>query len=431
MRGVRVESLESGRPEMRQTLDRAEKFLNLVALLAALLSAVAVALAARGFAAAHLDDCAMLRVLGQSQRTIALSYTFEFAVIGVAASALGVADRLSGALRLPRAAGRPGRSPRLPAPTLWPVAFGMGMGLTLLFAFGLPPVLQLAQVPPLRVIRRDLGNLKPASAAVLAVGVVGFAALLMAASSDLKLGAIAVGGFAVAALLFAGLSWLAVKLLRLSVNEATAPRWLVLATRQISARPAYAVVQVSALAVGLLALVLLVLLRTDLDRELAQGHAAGRAQPLRHQRACPSRATPSRRSLRDAGVQRFDWYPMIRGRLVAVNGRTVTPDDYVEDRAKRLVDREFNLSASAAQPPHNEIVAGRWQPEERGAVSVEEGIAQHAGPEAGRHAALRHRRHARRREDHFAAQGGLELDARQLLRDLPGEPAGRTCPSPT
>jgi putative ABC transport system permease protein len=56
---------------MRQTLDRAEKFLNLVALLAALLSAVAVALAARGFAANHLDDCAMLRVLGLSQRTIA------------------------------------------------------------------------------------------------------------------------------------------------------------------------------------------------------------------------------------------------------------------------------------------------------------------------------------------------------------------------
>ena len=91
VRGVRVESLEAGRPEMSRTMDRAEKFLNLVALLAALLSAVAVALAARGFAASHLDDCAMLRVLGLSQRTIALSYTFEFALIGLLASALGVA----------------------------------------------------------------------------------------------------------------------------------------------------------------------------------------------------------------------------------------------------------------------------------------------------------------------------------------------------
>ncbi|HET8744175.1 MAG TPA: FtsX-like permease family protein, partial [Ramlibacter sp.] len=91
VRGVRVESLEGGRPEMRQTLDRAEKFLNLVALLAALLSAVAVALAARGFASRHLDDCAMLRVLGQSQRAIAGSYAFEFTVVGLFASVLGVA----------------------------------------------------------------------------------------------------------------------------------------------------------------------------------------------------------------------------------------------------------------------------------------------------------------------------------------------------
>ncbi len=66
LRGTSVESLESGRGDMRQTMDRAEKFLNLVALLAAMLSAVAVALAARGFAASHLDDCAMLRVLGLS-----------------------------------------------------------------------------------------------------------------------------------------------------------------------------------------------------------------------------------------------------------------------------------------------------------------------------------------------------------------------------
>jgi putative ABC transport system permease protein len=340
-----------------------------------------VALAARGFAAKHLDDCAMLRVLGQSQRTIAWSYTVEFALIGAAASALGVAIGYAvHFVFLLLLAGLIGDA--LPMASFWPVAFGLGMGLTLLFAFGLPPVLQLAQVPPLRVIRRDLGNLKPASMAVLAIGVAGFAALLMAASSDLLLGAIAVGGFAGAAVLFAGLSWLAVKALRWSVNEATAPRWLVLATRQISARPGYTVVQVSALAVGLLALVLLVLLRTDLIASWRK--ATPPDAPNRFViNVMPEQSEAFRKALSDAGVKRYDWYPMIRGRLVAVNGKPVSPEDYTEDRAKRLVDREFNLSNSATQPAHNEVVAGTWTPEERDAASVEEGIATTLGLKLG------------------------------------------------
>ncbi len=373
VRGVRVESLETGRPEMRQTMDRAEKFLNLVALLAAMLSAVAVALAARGFAANHLDDCAMLRVLGQSQRTIALSYTLEFMLIGLGASALGLLIGfavhhvfvllLAGLV-----------DAALPAASLWPVAFGMGMGLTLLFAFGLPPVLQLAQVPPLRVIRRDVGNLKPASLAVLGIGVAGFAALLLAASSDITLGLIAVGGFAAAVLVFAALSWLAVQLLRRSVNEATAPRWMVLATRQISARPAYAVVQVSALAVGLLALVLLVLLRTDLIsswRKATPPNAPNRFII----NVMPDQGTAFRKVLQEAGVASYDWFPMIRGRLVAINGKAMSPDDFVDDRAKRMVDREFNLSNSASLPQHNHVVAGKWADNEPGTISVEESIA--------------------------------------------------------
>ncbi|HSV51663.1 MAG TPA: FtsX-like permease family protein, partial [Burkholderiaceae bacterium] len=375
VRGVRVESLESGRPEMRQTMDRAEKFLNLVALLAALLSAVAVALAARGFAANHLDDCAMLRVLGQSQRTIALSYSFEFALIGLFASALGVAIGFAVHYVFVLLLAGLVEAAALPAASFWPVGFGLGMGLTLLFSFGLPPVLQLAQVPPLRVIRRDVGNLRPASLAVVGIGMTGFAALLLAASSDLQLGLIAVGGFAAAVLVFAALSFVAVKLLRRSVNEATAPRWLVLATRQISARPAYAVVQVSALAVGLLALVLLVLLRTDLISSWRR--ATPPDAPNRFViNVMPEQGDAFQKALRDAGVQKYDWYPMIRGRLVAINGKTVTPDDFTEDRAKRLIDREFNLSNTATQPPHNPLVAGAWTAEEQGAISVEEGIAK-------------------------------------------------------
>ena len=381
IRGVRLESLESGSPEMKQTLDRAEKFLNLVALLAALLSAVAVAIVARGFAAKHLDDCAMLRVLGQPQRTIAAAYAFEFVLAGLFASALGVAIGFSvhyGFVLL--LAGLVETA--LPAATLWPVAFGMGMGLTLLLAFGLPPVLQLASVPPLRVIRRDVGNLKPASIAVLGVGMLGFAALLVAASSDLKLGLIAVGGFAGAVLLFAAASYAAVKLLRASVNEDVAPRWLVLATRQLSARPAYAVVQTSALAVGLLALMLLVLLRTDLVdswRKATPPDAPNRFVI----NVQPEQGEAFKKALTDGGVTKYDWYPMIRGRLVAVNNKPITPDDFTDDRAKRLVDREFNLSNAAQQPAHNKTVAGVWTVEEKGAISVEEGIAKTLGLKLG------------------------------------------------
>jgi putative ABC transport system permease protein len=381
LRGLRVESLATGRPEMRQTLDRAGKFLNLVALLSALLAAVAVGIASRDFASRHLDDCAMLRVLGLPQRTIALQYIAEFTAIGLLASVAGVllgfAVHYVFVLLL---AGVVESS--LPAPSVWPALFGVGVGLTLLIGFGLPPVLQLAQVPPLRVIRRDVGALKPASIAVLSAGAIGFAALLLAVSSDLKLGLIAVGGFAAAIAVFALLSWIAVLLLQRAVPEARAPRWLVLATRQIAARPAFAVLQVSALSVGLLALVLLVLLRTDLIASWRQ--ATPKDAPDRFViNVQPDQSAAFRQRLESAGVKHYDWYPMIRGRLVAINGKSVRPEDYKEDRAQRLLDREFNLSNDADLPAHNLLASGRWTRNEADSVSVEEGLAQTLGLKLG------------------------------------------------
>ena len=381
LHGLRVESLATGRPEMRQTLDRASKFLNLVALLAALLAAVAVGIASREFASRHLDDCAMLRVLGLPQRTIALQYLIEFSAVGLIASAAGVllgfAVHYVFVLLLAGLV-----ESALPAATLWPALFGIGVGFTLLMGFGLPPVLQLAQVPPLRVIRRDVGALKPASIAVLAAGAIGFAALLLAVASDVKMGLIAVGGFAAAIAVFALLSWLAVMLLRRAVPESRAPRWLVLATRQIAARPAFAVLQVSALSVGLLALVLLVLVRTDLIDSWRA--ATPKGAPNRFViNLQPDQGDAFRQRLAAAGVKGYDWYPMIRGRLVAINGKSVKPDDYADERAKRLLDREFNLSHAATLPAHNLLAGGLWTPDEKDAVSVEEGLAQTLGLKIG------------------------------------------------
>ena len=381
VRGIQVESMESGRPEMRQTLDRAEKFLNLVALLAALLCAVAVALAARTFASKHLDGCALLRVLGQSQKTLSVAYAFEFITAGLAASLLGVIMGygihhafiwlLAGLVDV-----------QLPPSSGAPALLGLGMGLTLLLAFGLPPVLQLAKVPAMRVIRRDMGGLQPASLGVLLTGLVGFAGALMWASRDVKLGLMTVGGFAIATLMFAGATWLVLKLLRKWVPSDTTPRWLLLATRQVMARPVYAVVQVSALSVGLLALVLLVLLRTDLIsswRKATPVNAPDRFVI----NVQPDQTQAFQDKLSQVGVKDYDWYPMIRGRLVAVNDREVSPLDYTDERAKRLVDREFNLSARATQPEHNSVVKGQWQEGEKDAVSVEVGIAQTLGLKMG------------------------------------------------
>jgi putative ABC transport system permease protein len=154
------------------------------------------------------------------------------------------------------------------------------------------------------------------------------------------------------------------------------------ATRQIAARPAFAVLQVSAHAVGLLALVLLVLLRTDL---IASWRAA--TPPDAPNRFVinlqPEQGEPFKQRLREAGVANFDWYPMIRGRLVAINGKAVGPNDYSDDRARRLVDREFNLSHAATPPAHNQIAAGRWIDDEPGALSVEDGLAQTLGLKLG------------------------------------------------
>jgi len=353
----------------------------LVALLAAMLCAVAVALAARTFASKHLDACALLRVLGQSQKTLSVAYAFEFITAGMVASLLGVLLGygihhafiwlLAGLV-----------DAQLPPSSVAPSLLGLGMGLTLLLAFGLPPVLQLAKVPAMRVIRRDMGGLQPASVGVLLTGLFGFAGALMWASRDLKLGLMTIGGFAIATLLFAGATWLVLKLLRKWVPSDTAPRWLLLATRQVMARPVYAVVQVSALSIGLLALVLLVLLRTDLINSWRKATPVN--APDRFViNIQPDQTQAFRASLKQAGVTGYDWYPMIRGRLVAVNGNAVSPSDYTDDRAKRMVDREFNLSARSAQPEHNPVVQGQWKEGERDAVSIEIGIAKTLGLKMG------------------------------------------------
>jgi len=74
---------------------------------------------------------------------------------------------------------------------------------------------------------------------------------------------------------------------------------------------------------------------------------------------------------------------MVRGRLVAINDCEVRTSDYGSERARRLVDREFNLSYTDRLPAHNPLLAGAWVPGERDGVSVEQGIADTLGLKMG------------------------------------------------
>ena len=272
----------------------------------------------------------------------------------------------------------------LPPPSVWPALFGAGVGFTLLFGFGLPPVLQLARVPPLRVIRRDVGALKPASIAVLAAGALGFAALLLAVSSDLKLGLIAVGGFAGAVCVFALLSWLA--LAAAAPLGARGARAALAGAGDAADRGPAGVRGAAGLGArgrpARAGAARAAAHRPDL--ELAPGDAARTrrtASSSTSSRRRPRRSRPE--AARTPASTRYDWFPMIRGRLVAIDGKTVAADDFADDRARRLVDREFNLSHSVELPAHNTVGAGRWTADEAGGLSVEEGLATTLGLKLG------------------------------------------------
>ncbi|MBS6363110.1 FtsX-like permease family protein, partial [Burkholderia sp.] len=89
LRGVGLESLQEGQPQVRQTLDRARHFLTLVAMLTALLSAVAIAMAAQRYMRRHLDGCATMRCLGVSRRTLGALFALEFLGVGLAGGVIG------------------------------------------------------------------------------------------------------------------------------------------------------------------------------------------------------------------------------------------------------------------------------------------------------------------------------------------------------
>jgi putative ABC transport system permease protein len=381
-RGQSVDTLEGGRPEMQRTMERAERFLSLVALLAAMVAAVAVAAAARRFSIRHLDSCAMMRCLGLAQRDIFRLFALEFVFVGLAACAVGVLAGYAFHFVLLEMLGSLIRT-SLPLPSLLPAVQGFACGLVLLLGFALPPLVQLRRVPPLRVLRKDLGAPSGRAALGYGVGFIGFFALLLWSANDLRVGSLTAGGFAGGVAFFAAVAfavlWLLSPLRAITGKLGISWRFAVAAVLR---RPAATVVQLVALSVGLMALLLLTVTRTDLVN--AWRAAAPPDAPNRFViNIQPDQTQAIEARLKSAGIEDVTLYPMIRGRLIAKNGEPIGPEMFSNERAQRLVDREFNLSYTTEAPGHNRITAGQWFRDGSDELSIEEGIARTLGISLG------------------------------------------------
>lgn len=372
-RGQHIETLQTGRPELDLTLNRAEQFLSLVALLTSLIAAVAIVLAARRFAQRHLDAAAVMRSIGITQARLARLLALELAWIALAGAVAGLV--LGALLHLGLVAAiAPLINTPLPAPGMAPVVQAVLAAFVLLLGFGGFPFLRLAAVPPLRVLRRELAQ-APAGAWATVVGAAGlFLLISVAVAGERRMALYALGGFVVATLLFAAVAGVVLLLVtRLgSGRSGGGSVGLRLALAAWSRRRIETMIQVAALAIGLMALVLLSVTRADL---VAGWRAA--APPDAPNRFVinvqPQQKAFVQQAFAEANV-RAELLPMVRGRLVSVNGQPVDARSYEGDRARGLIEREFNLSWMQSPPPHNRIVQGRWFDSSAAEVSAEKGI---------------------------------------------------------
>lgn len=380
--GQRLENVRDARPEIRSGLERAERFLGLSTLLAVILAGVAIAMAARRYMQRHLNAAAMMRCLGAVQGEVLLVHVIQFVLVGMAASLLGGAAGFAFHQVLVTIM-QPVLAVQLPGPTWFPLLHGLAAGAVLLFGFALPPLVALRRVPPMRVLRRDIGLPDAIGTGAYVLGSISFAGLILWQAHDFDLGMYVLGGVVVTIVLCVAMTLLVIYLFG-RISGKAGPAWRS-GLANIRRRPLGSVLQVSAIGLGLLALILLTLVRNDLLvswRKTLPADAPNRFLV----NIQTDQIDDLRRYFRTHQIDPPVLYPMVRARLIAVNDVPVSEETYVDERARRLVNREFNLSWRSDLQEDNAIVAGRWfdaRDQGKAVVSVETGIAETLGLRLG------------------------------------------------
>ena len=380
--GERLQAIEDASPQIRASSDRAGRFLSLASLVSVLLSAVAVAMAARRYATRHLDSVALMKCMGASQGfvlrqtlvqlvCVALLVTILGTVVGYAAQA-GLAWLLRDLIRSD-----------LPPPGLSTAWVGLVTAVTILIGFALPPLLQLKRVPPARVLRRNLEPPPLRYAAVYLFAIGSVLALLYWLVRDARLVSVVAAGIGGTFLALALAGWLLVKALA-PLRSGVGVAWRY-GLANIARRGRDSVVQIVAFGLGIMVLLLLALVRNDLLQDWRASLPAD-APNYFMINIRPDEAAAITEFFRKEGLPPTELVPLVRARLTAVNDVPVDRIRFEGDRAQGFAEREANLTWARTLRDDNRLVSGRWWSDGDGGgprVSVEQDYAERLGLKLG------------------------------------------------
>ena len=355
--GQRLRDISSTSPQIKSAVDRAGRFLSLASLVAVLLCATAVAMSARRYVGRHLDSVALLKTLGATRRFTVWLTTLQLLAVAVLAAVIGSAIGYLAQAWLVYALRGVLASRALPPASLVPVAMGFLTAMALLAGFALPPLLQLSRVPAIRVLRRDIGPPRPLVLLAFGPAVAVILLLIYWVVLDWRLFlGFTVGLAAFVAVLVVTGALLVMVAGRLRGRAGVAWRYGI---ASLSRRRADSIVQIVAFGTGIMALLLLGIIRNDLDGDWRRSLPAD--LPNYFFINIPPRSRAAFVDyLQAQGARTARVLPMIRGRLTAINGRPVATLRFADHRGEEFANREQNLTWSGALGADNRIVAGRW-----------------------------------------------------------------------
>jgi len=352
----RLADVADASPQIGEASRRAARFLALASLVAVLLCAVAIAMSARSFVRRHLDVVALMKTLGASRRLVLAVHLWQLLTLAVVASALGAGVGWLTQLWLVRVLRGLLRGD-LPPAGPWPALVGFIVALAMLAGIALPPLLQLMRVPALRVLRREMGPPSPRAWSAAAPVVIAIAGVVYATLGDLLLSCWFVLGLGAAVLVLALAGGALVSLAaRVRGNAGAAWRYGV---ANLARRRTESIAQIVAFGLGLMLLLALAILRTDLVTDWRASLPADVPNYFFVNIPLDQRAD-FQRELRDQGARLERMLPMIRGRLTAINDRAIATLHFPGQRGRGFSEREQNLTWAEDLGDDNRIVEGHW-----------------------------------------------------------------------